>query len=246
MKFISFNVKYLVFVVYSIEYRLKGICKSLYFVFVCILHNVPTSLELGFVSPKRDILLVPVGVIPSTGEPPCSLYQDVASATDAKKTQKEGNLAWQHFVATDQKLAARYYCNDYLLPTSPLHYKGCALLFWYVFLYLFCPAASMYSSHLSPGIIINLHIKSVNTLFHRCYSWLCNKMLYSKSRNPGMQHVDCVETFHGIIVVEYLFSFKKKQNKNKTFFFVDLYHLKYVSTFSLALWILSYWVTKTL
>lgn len=89
MKFISFNIKYLVFVVYSIEYRLKGICKSLYFVFVYILHNVPTSLELGFVSPKRDILLVPVGVIPSTGEPPCSLYQDVASATDAKKHKKK-------------------------------------------------------------------------------------------------------------------------------------------------------------
>lgn len=117
-------------------------------------------------------------------------------------------------------LAARYYCNDYLLPTSPLHYKGCTLLFWYVFLYLFCPAASMYSSHLSPGIIINLHIKSVNTLFHRCYkvmsTWLCNKMLYSKSRNPGMQHVDCVETFHGIpIVVEYFFHLKK--NKQKKF-----------------------------
>lgn len=78
--------------------------------------------------------------------------------------------------------------------------------------------ASMYSSHLSPGIIINLHIKSVNTLFHRCYSWLCNKMLYSKSRNPGMKHVDCVETFHGILIVSgVLFSFKKTYKQKKHF-----------------------------
>ena len=41
------NIKYLVFVVYSIEYRLKRICKSLYSVFIYVLHNVPTSLELG-------------------------------------------------------------------------------------------------------------------------------------------------------------------------------------------------------
>lgn len=87
MKFISLNIKYFVFVVYSMECRLKGICKSLYFVY--ILHNVPTSLELGFVSPKRDLLLVHVRVVPSTGEPPCSLCQGVASATDAEKHKKK-------------------------------------------------------------------------------------------------------------------------------------------------------------
>ena len=41
IKFISLNIKNLVFVVYSIEYKLKRICKSVF--------NVPTSLELGFV-----------------------------------------------------------------------------------------------------------------------------------------------------------------------------------------------------
>ena len=46
-KLISLNIKYLVHVVYSIEYRLKRICKSLYSVFIYVLHNVPTSLELG-------------------------------------------------------------------------------------------------------------------------------------------------------------------------------------------------------
>ena len=49
IKFISLDIKYLVFVVYSIEYKLKRICKSLYSVFIYDLHNVPTSLELGFV-----------------------------------------------------------------------------------------------------------------------------------------------------------------------------------------------------
>ena len=46
-KFISLNIKYLIFEVYSIENRLKRICKSLYSVFIHVLHNVPTSLELG-------------------------------------------------------------------------------------------------------------------------------------------------------------------------------------------------------
>ena len=36
IKFISLNIKYLVFVVYSIEYRLKRICKSLYSVFIYV------------------------------------------------------------------------------------------------------------------------------------------------------------------------------------------------------------------
>ena len=49
LKFISLTIRYLVFVVYSIEYNLKRIYKSLYSVFIYILHNVPTSLELGFV-----------------------------------------------------------------------------------------------------------------------------------------------------------------------------------------------------
>ena len=46
IKFISLNIKYVVFVVYSVEYRLKRIFKSLYFVFIYILHNFPTSTEL--------------------------------------------------------------------------------------------------------------------------------------------------------------------------------------------------------
>ena len=44
-KFISLNIKYLVFVVYSIEYRLKRICKSLYFVFIYILR--PNFIRIG-------------------------------------------------------------------------------------------------------------------------------------------------------------------------------------------------------
>ena len=50
VKFISFNIKYLVFVVYSIEYKLKRICYSLHSIFIYVLHNVPTSLELRFLS----------------------------------------------------------------------------------------------------------------------------------------------------------------------------------------------------
>ena len=46
-KLISLKIKYLVFVMYSIEYRLKRISKSLYPVFIYVLHNVQTSLELG-------------------------------------------------------------------------------------------------------------------------------------------------------------------------------------------------------
>ena len=49
IKFISYNIKYLVIVVYSTEYNLKRFCKSLFSVFIYVLHNVPTSLELGFV-----------------------------------------------------------------------------------------------------------------------------------------------------------------------------------------------------
>ena len=52
-KVCQFNITYLVFVVYSIEYKLKRTCKSLYSVFINILHNVPTSLESEFV---RDFL----------------------------------------------------------------------------------------------------------------------------------------------------------------------------------------------
>ena len=48
----SLNIKYLVFVAYSTEFKLERICKSLYFVFIYILQNVPTSLELGFVHMK--------------------------------------------------------------------------------------------------------------------------------------------------------------------------------------------------
>lgn len=44
---VGFNIKYLVFVQYSIEYRLKMICKSLYSVFIQILHNNPAFLESG-------------------------------------------------------------------------------------------------------------------------------------------------------------------------------------------------------
>ena len=39
------NIIYVVFEVYSIEYRLKRIFKSLYFVFIYILHNFPTPTE---------------------------------------------------------------------------------------------------------------------------------------------------------------------------------------------------------
>lgn len=45
---VHLNINDLVFVVYSIGYRLKRICKSLSSLFIYILHNVPTSLELGF------------------------------------------------------------------------------------------------------------------------------------------------------------------------------------------------------
>lgn len=47
--YITLNIKYPVFVVYSVVCRLKRISKSLYSVFIYILHSVPTSLELGFV-----------------------------------------------------------------------------------------------------------------------------------------------------------------------------------------------------
>ena len=47
IKFISLNIKYVVFVVYSMEYRLKRIFKSLYFFVIYILHNFPTSTESG-------------------------------------------------------------------------------------------------------------------------------------------------------------------------------------------------------
>ena len=47
-KFISLNIKHLVFVAYSIEFELKRSCKSLYSVFIYVFNNVPTSLELGF------------------------------------------------------------------------------------------------------------------------------------------------------------------------------------------------------
>ena len=49
IKFLSSNIKYLVFAVYSIEHKLKRICKSWYSVFIYDLHNMPTSLVLGFV-----------------------------------------------------------------------------------------------------------------------------------------------------------------------------------------------------
>ena len=47
MKFISFNIEYLVVVAYSIEYRLKRNLQIIAFCFYLVLHNVPTSLELG-------------------------------------------------------------------------------------------------------------------------------------------------------------------------------------------------------
>lgn len=49
IKPIRLNIKYIVFEVYSIEDRLKRIFKSLYSIFIYILHNAPTSVELGFV-----------------------------------------------------------------------------------------------------------------------------------------------------------------------------------------------------
>ena len=49
IKLISLNIKYLVFVVYSIEFKLKRICKSLYSVFIDdVLRNILTSLQLFF------------------------------------------------------------------------------------------------------------------------------------------------------------------------------------------------------
>lgn len=48
IKFIRWNMKYLVYVGSEIEFRLRRICKS-YSGFIYILRNVPTSLELGSV-----------------------------------------------------------------------------------------------------------------------------------------------------------------------------------------------------
>jgi len=47
-EFISLNIKYQIFVVHYIECRLKRISRWLYSVFIHVLHNVPTWLELGF------------------------------------------------------------------------------------------------------------------------------------------------------------------------------------------------------
>ncbi len=57
IKLISLDIKYLFFVLYSIEYRLKRICKSHSSVYIHILHNVPTFLELGFVISENSTLL---------------------------------------------------------------------------------------------------------------------------------------------------------------------------------------------
>lgn len=69
------------------------------------------------------------------------------------------------FVATDQNLTARYCYNDYLLPMSPLHYKGCALLFCYTVSVLSCSIHVRLSPE-SLGINKSLYIKSVDALFH--------------------------------------------------------------------------------
>lgn len=51
--FISFNISYfLSFVLYSIQYRLERIFKSLLSAFIYILNRIPTSLELWFVQTK--------------------------------------------------------------------------------------------------------------------------------------------------------------------------------------------------
>lgn len=47
---INLNFKYVVHVVYLTEYKLKAICKSLYFIFIYILHNLPNLLELVFLT----------------------------------------------------------------------------------------------------------------------------------------------------------------------------------------------------
>lgn len=47
------RLKFLVFVVYSFQYRLKRICK-LYSVYIYILHNVPPSVELGLYMNVED------------------------------------------------------------------------------------------------------------------------------------------------------------------------------------------------
>ena len=76
--FSCLNIKYLVFVVFSIEYRLKRICKSLYPVFIYVLHNLPTSLELELhyiFSPASDGYWVSVGSrchFVTFGQPPIS------------------------------------------------------------------------------------------------------------------------------------------------------------------------------
>lgn len=141
MKFISLNIKYLVFVLYSMEYRLKGICKSLYFVFCLHFTQRSNFIGIGVCISKKRYSVGPCWSSSVYWRATLLPLPRCCVSNGCEKTQKEGNLVWQHFVATDQKLAARYYCNDYLLPTSPLHYKGCTLLFCYVFLYLFCPAS---------------------------------------------------------------------------------------------------------
>lgn len=53
IKFISLNIKYLIFVVYLIEYKFKRICKLSHSVLIYILHNVPTSLKLKLYTVKH-------------------------------------------------------------------------------------------------------------------------------------------------------------------------------------------------
>ena len=54
----SLNIKYLVFVLYSIEYKLKRNCKSLYFVFIYILH--PNFIGIGVYTEPHSILWSPL------------------------------------------------------------------------------------------------------------------------------------------------------------------------------------------
>ena len=45
IKFISYNTEYIVFVMYSIEYKSKSICKSVHSAFIYVLHCVLTLME---------------------------------------------------------------------------------------------------------------------------------------------------------------------------------------------------------
>lgn len=54
--FIYLKNKYIVFVAHLIEHRLKRICKSLYSVFLFVLHNGPITLKLGLYVKSLTVL----------------------------------------------------------------------------------------------------------------------------------------------------------------------------------------------